>query len=201
MPRDPSPAAKWSQYLALRALVGLAYVLGVRVSLLIAATIGRLFFRIDRKHRRRSINHVRLAFPQWDDRRIENVARRSCQRFLQLAVEMIFMPRRIRKSNYERHLVRHDPISALDLFYAREPMVMAVGHFGNWEAAGYFFSLEGHAIAATARPLDVHPQRLSYINPCSARLDGQSHFIGLTRNGDLKLTRLRYDQALTYFEP
>jgi KDO2-lipid IV(A) lauroyltransferase len=132
----------------------LACCLGVRLSLMIAAGVGRLFFRLDRKHRVRSIGHVRLAFPEWDDARVVRVARRSCQRFLQLAVEMVFMPRTIGRANYERHLVRNDPLAALDMFRARQPMVLVTGHFGNWESIGYFFSLEGHAIAATARPLD-----------------------------------------------
>ena len=67
---------------------------------------------------------------------------------------MLFLPRNIVKDNYEEHLVRVDPLSALDMFYAREPMVLVTAHFGNWEAIGYFFSLEGHAFAATARPID-----------------------------------------------
>jgi Kdo2-lipid IVA lauroyltransferase/acyltransferase len=126
----------------------------VRLSLLVASGVGRVFFRLDRKHRLRSIDHVRLAFPDWHEDRVIGVARRSCQRFLQLAIEMVFMPRRITKSNYERHLVRNHSLSPQDMFYARQPMVLVTGHFGNWESAGYFISLEGHAIAAAARPLD-----------------------------------------------
>ncbi len=144
----------WSQYLTLRALVGAAQLIGVRGSLKVASAIGRAAFRLDRRHRQRAVRHVRLAFPQWDDGHVMEIARRSCERFAQLAVEMIFMPRRIRKDNYEEHLVRKDPLSALPMFKARVPMVLVTGHFGNWEAIGYFFSLEGHAIAATARPLD-----------------------------------------------
>ncbi len=64
------------------------------------------------------------------------------------------MPRRIHASNYETHLVRRNESRALDLFHAREPMLLVTGHFGNWEAIPYFLSLEGHAIAATVRPLD-----------------------------------------------
>ena len=154
MPRKQNPAATWSQYLALRAAVGLSYLLGVRVSILIATGVGRILFFFDRKHRRRALNNVRLAFPEWDDDRVTQVALKSCRRLAQLAVEMIFMPRRIRAENYEAHLVRRDPHRALDLFHARQPMVLLTGHFGTWEAIPYFFSLEGHAIAATVRPLD-----------------------------------------------
>ena len=154
MSRNQGPVVKWSQYLALRVAVGLSYLLGVRVCLLIAAGAGRVLFVLDRRHRRRAITQVRLAFGEWDERRVTWVARRSCQRFVQLVVEMVFMPRRIHAKNYERHLVRKDAFGAMDLFRAREPMLLLTGHFGNWEAIPYFFSLEGHAIAATVRPLD-----------------------------------------------
>jgi len=154
VPRKPSPAAKWSQYLALRAAVGLSYLLGVRLSLLIATGVGRILFFFDRKHRRRALTNVRFAFPEWDEDRVTRVALKSCRRLAQLAVEMILMPRRIRAENYESHLTRHDPNRAMDLFHARQPMVLLTGHFGTWEAIPYLFSLEGHAIAVTVRPLD-----------------------------------------------
>ena len=152
--RNQGPTVKWSQYLAFRAAVGLSYLLGVRVCLLIAAGVGRVLFLFDRRHRRRALDHVRFAFPHWDDGRVTRVARRSYQRLAQLAVEMLFMPRLIRAENYEAHLVRIDELGALELFRAREPMLLLTGHFGNWEAIPYFLSLEGHAIAATVRPLD-----------------------------------------------
>ena len=154
MSQNQGPVVKWSQYLAFRVVVGLTYLLGVRVSLWIAAGAGRLLFLGDRRHRRRSMAHVRLAFADWDERRVTRTACRSYQRIAQLAVETVFMPRRIRAANYERHLVRKGSDGALELLGAREPMVLLTGHFGNWESIPYFLSLEGHAIAATVRPLD-----------------------------------------------
>ncbi len=154
MSQNQGPAVKWSQYLAFRAAVGLSYLLGVRVCLLIAAGVGRSLFLLDRRHRRRALGHVRHAFPDWDEGRVTEVARRSYQRLAQLAVEMLFMPRRIRAENYETHLVRKNARGALDLLHAREPMLLVTGHFGNWEAMPYFLSLGGHAVAVTVRPLD-----------------------------------------------
>ncbi len=154
MSQNQGPLVKWSQYLAFRVVVGLTYLLGVRVSLLIAAGAGRLLFLCDRRHRRRSMEHVRLAFEQWDERRVTRTACRSYQRIAQLAVETVFMPRRIRAENYEKHLVRKGSDGTLELLRAREPMLLLTGHFGNWEAIPYFLSLEGHAIAVTVRPLD-----------------------------------------------
>ncbi len=154
MSKHQGQIATWSQYLALRAVMALACLAGLRLSLIVAAGLGRLYFCIDRRHRRRAINNLRLAFPEWDDNRLAEIARRSCEHFAQLAVEIIFLPRKIRADNYEKHLVRKDELSALDLFRARQPLMMVSGHFGNWEAVGHFFSVEGHAIGGVFRRLD-----------------------------------------------
>ena len=95
MARHQGPLANWSQYLAVRAAVGLACLTGVRASLRAASLLGRLGFLVDRRHRNRALDHVRLAFPEWDEQRVVRTARRSMQRFAQLLVEMIFLPRNI----------------------------------------------------------------------------------------------------------
>ncbi len=154
MSKNQGPVASWMQYLALRAFMALSYLAGLSVSLVVAAWAGRLFFRVDRRHRCRAMNHLRLAFPHWDDARRAEVARRSCEHFAQLAVEFIFLPVKVRADNYEKHLVRKDDLKALDLFHARQPVLLVSGHFGNWEAVGHFFSVEGHAVNGVFRPLD-----------------------------------------------
>ncbi|MEE8458654.1 MAG: hypothetical protein V3S08_02210, partial [Phycisphaerales bacterium] len=95
MARNQGPLANWSQYLAVRAAVGLAYLAGIRRSLKAARRLGSLGFVIDRRHRRRALDHLRLAFVTWDEDRVARTARRSFQRFVQLGVEMLFMPRNI----------------------------------------------------------------------------------------------------------
>lgn len=152
--RKTGPVARWAQYLALRAVAGVMSLIGVRLSLTAAACLGSLMFRFVRKHRQRAINHVRLAFPGWGAARRVEVAKQSFQFLAQLAVEAHFVPKRIDRRNYERHLVRKNPQPGLSMLFARQPMVMISGHLGNWEALGYLLSVEGHAIQAVARPLD-----------------------------------------------
>ena len=143
MARNQGALVNWLQYLPVRALVGLAYLAGVRQSLKAASGLGRLGFVLDRRHRQRALDHLRLAFPSWDEDRIVRTAQHSFQRFLQLGVEMLFMPRNITKDNYEEHLIRLDGLSALDMFYKREPMVLVTAHFGNWEAVGFVADQNG----------------------------------------------------------
>lgn len=154
MPRKKNMAVMWVQYLALRVVCAWAVLLGVGICLRLAAGVGRLIFRFDGRRRRRALDNLAIAFPQWTHKRRREVARRSVQAFAQLGVELLFLPRNVTRDNYEAHLIRHDPLGALPMFQARQPLIMAGGHFANWEAIGYFFSLEGHAIAGVARPID-----------------------------------------------
>ncbi len=154
-PHDKTrPLARWSQYLTLRVGAGVVSLLGVRLSLWLAAGVGSLLFRLDRKHRRRALNHVQLAYPAWSEAKRVAVAKRSFEFFTQLAIEVLFLPKRIHQGNFEQHLVRKNLEPGLAMLFARESMVMVSGHFGNWEALGYLLSVEGHAIQAVARPLD-----------------------------------------------
>jgi KDO2-lipid IV(A) lauroyltransferase len=152
--RKQSFITAWVPYLILRAFVGIVRLLGVRISLWIAAGIGRVFFFLDLKHRRRALEHLLIAFPEWDQSLRVAVARRSFANLVQLAVEIIFTPAKIHQGNYQRHLQRKNPEPGLSMLRERRPMLLVSGHFGNWEALGYLLAVEGHAITAVARPLD-----------------------------------------------
>lgn len=148
------PVIAWMQYLPLRFFVAVMRLLGVRCSLWLAGLASRGFYRLDRKHRERAHRHLRVAFPDWQDDEVERVARASCEGFCKLAVEMVFLPIRVHKGNFESHLQRTDEGDVRSMLRARQPMLLVAGHFGNWESIGYFISQEGFAMNAVARPLD-----------------------------------------------
>ncbi len=155
MVREPLPLWKQRlQFWPLRAGVALLRLAGPRISLWGAALAGSIFYRLSGRHRRRALRHLRLAFPDWEPARLDAAAKRSFQNFLQLAIEMVFMLLCIHRGNYEQHIERHDPIGCLPLLRERKAKLLVTGHLGNWEATGYFLSLEGHPLAAVARPLD-----------------------------------------------
>jgi len=144
----------WVPYLAVRAFALFFRLLGVRISLWLGAEFAKWAYRFNRKRRERVLNHLRIAFPEWDAKRANEVAKQSFIHLVQLVMEVIFTPVKIHQGNYETHLQRKNPEPGLSMLHARQPMLLVTGHFGNWEALGYLLAVEGHAISAVARPLD-----------------------------------------------
>ena len=141
-------------YLAARcAAMGLT-TLGIEASLRAAAAVGRQWFRLDKRHRLRAIDHVRRAFPDWPTSEVESLARQSFEYLAKLAVEVLNTPRLITRCNYETHLSRTNATEALTMLGEGRPAILVTGHFGSFEALAYMLALEGHTVHAVARPLD-----------------------------------------------
>jgi len=126
----------------------------VPIGLFVAAGVGRVLFVIAGKHRNRAINNIRMAFPEWGDEQVVVAARRSFMHFAQLMLEVLYVPSRIHRGNYEKHVTRKNHEPGLTMMYERKPIVVVTGHVGNFEAIGYLLALEGHPLNGVMRPMD-----------------------------------------------
>lgn len=154
MARDMSPLAMWSQYLAARTAVMGITCLDVRTNLHLAAAAGRGLFQVATKHRKRAIEHLRQAFPEWSDAQLESTAQQSFEYFAQLAIEVAYLPRLVHAGSVVTHCRIVDSDDGLALMNRREPTILVSGHFGNWEAPGLLFTAAGYKVSAVVRPLD-----------------------------------------------
>ena len=128
--------------------------LGIETNMQVAASAGRQWFRLDKRHRLRAIDHIRQAFPDWPTSRVESLARQSFEYLAKLAVEVLHTPRLITRRNYEAHLARTNADECLALLRQGRPAILVTGHFGSFEALAFMLALEGHPVHAVARPLD-----------------------------------------------
>ncbi|GJQ26710.1 MAG: hypothetical protein HBSAPP02_17420 [Phycisphaerae bacterium] len=107
-----------------------------------------------REHRNRAETHIRLAFPEWDTPRVEQIALASMQQIAMLAVEVLLAPRYITQWTWARHVCLGDLSGAIRELLARRGCIMITGHYGNWELLGYTLATLGFDIDAVMRPLD-----------------------------------------------
>ena len=122
----------------------IAAVVPLRFTWRLAEFLGRLWFRLDTRHRLIALNNLKLAWgDELTERERRNVARRN---FIHLARVILELPYIRRLTEYELDgFVAFDGLEHLDaaLKKGRGVLVMT-SHFGNWELMALAFSLLHH---------------------------------------------------------
>ncbi len=143
------------QYLALRLFAMFVHMFPVRMNYHTARLMGDIIYFFDRRHRHRAAEHLRRSFPEWDEKKIQRVARESMREMTYLGIEVLFTPRLITPYRWQRHVRLANMEETLRLLIERPSGVIFItGHFGNWEVVGYTMATLGFPTVSVARPLD-----------------------------------------------
>ena len=131
-----------------------AAMVPLRFTWRLADFLGRLWFRLDTRHRFIALNNLKLAWgDELTERERRNLARGN---FIHLARVVLELPciRRLTEDELDG-FVAFDGLEHLDaaLKKGRGVLVMT-SHFGNWELMALAFSLLHHPINIVIRPLD-----------------------------------------------
>jgi KDO2-lipid IV(A) lauroyltransferase len=156
MARSRSRLADYAVYLLVRVVICVVQALSWPAVLGLARTLAWLAYRFDRRHRLVAADNIRHAFPNLDDAGVDRLVRASYLHLTTMIVEMIRLPRVLRRSNlYD--LVQHDP-HELEVIRAwsvsGRPVLVLTGHFGNWEVLNYATGMVGYHGGIVARRLD-----------------------------------------------
>lgn len=122
-----------------------------------AVPLARAYAKLNKKRTRRAVEHLRVAFPEWDDVERERVAIAGYEHLFRLAVEFAYAPRLLTTDNWTRHVEVGPVAGAVQQIMNERPCVMITGHCGNWEVLGYTLGLLGFGMHALYRPLDLKP--------------------------------------------
>jgi KDO2-lipid IV(A) lauroyltransferase len=134
--------------------LGIAAIVPLRFTWRLAEVLGRLWFRLDARHRLIALNNLKLAWGgELTERERKNLASRN---FIHLARVILELPYIQRLTVDEMDgFVTFDGLEYLDaaLKKGRGVLVMT-SHFGNWELMALAFSLLHRPINIVIRPLD-----------------------------------------------
>lgn len=142
-------------YVIYRVLESFVLMIDVRTNYRIFRVLGDLWYRFDRCHRNRALEHLRRSFPDWDEAEYHRVARESMRNLLYLVMEMMFTPRLFKPGSWRRHGYLTKQSESIRLMIEQKvPLIHITGHFGNWEILAYTMSMGGFRTYVVARPLD-----------------------------------------------
>ena len=155
MAATQSTIVNWSQYLALRGVSGFIQCFNVEQNLHTAATIGSLFYKLNRGRRERTERNIALSFPDWSAEKVHQTAVKSMEHMFKLfMVESFVGARLITPSTWTTYLTLSDLRPLLNMLVHKQPAIFITGHCGNWELLGTAMSAIGYPFVALARPLD-----------------------------------------------
>ncbi|MFB3923006.1 MAG: lysophospholipid acyltransferase family protein [Terriglobia bacterium] len=119
----------------------------------VCAALAALIYRIWPRLRHVGLVNLRLAFPDWDDRRRRRVLRRLFRGFGRMLADFAHFPRWTRE-NIEK-LIIYDGFE--NFARAREQgkgVLFLTAHFGNWELSSFAHGLYGYPLNFIVRELD-----------------------------------------------
>ena len=139
-----------------RAASAVAAVLGRlprRACLAAGRGAGRLYSRLDRRHVAIAVENLRHAFPDWDERRRQRVARAVYAHLGQVLFDVLRLEGRPREEILAQ--VEFEGLEHLESARAAGRGVLFVAaHIGHWEIHAVAHSLAYGRVSVVARPLD-----------------------------------------------
>ncbi len=143
-------------YLAVRLWVMLVNCFPVRANLATARMLGRVWWRLSRRHRLLAMEHLRAALGgELTEGRLRRIAHASFLHWSQVyLVELALTQRLINLWSWARYVELGNLSGALRRLLAQRGAIMVTAHFGNFELLGYTIARLGLPIAALMRPLD-----------------------------------------------
>jgi KDO2-lipid IV(A) lauroyltransferase len=154
MARTTRPSlVHYIQYGLFRAVECLVSLLTWRASWFLGRAVGRLYYRIDARHRRVVRDNLRASNLHLDEAAILSLSLASFEHFGAL----LFTTLRMLRTTPEeiRRITRIEGQEHLDAAFGEGKGVIGLtGHIGNWELLALSLSLEGWKMAAIGRELD-----------------------------------------------
>lgn len=115
--------------------------------------LGRFGYRLDRKHRERTIANLRLAFPERSDAEIADLTLATFVHFGRVAADFMRSPAR----TDQEVLDSIEPLSIEPFLQAEsrgKGVIVITAHLGNWERFAHWSKALGREITVVARDAD-----------------------------------------------
>jgi KDO2-lipid IV(A) lauroyltransferase len=121
------------------------------LSLKIGRFIGIIFYKLDKKHRKHTLNNLKIAFPDKTEKELNDISIKFYKNLGMVFVE-IFRLNKYNAGNID-NFVEYNFDSVKNI-YKKQGVLLLTAHFGNWELLAKTFGLKGYRGNVLARPLD-----------------------------------------------
>ncbi len=126
-------------------------ILPFGLSLKVGRILGIIFYKVDKKHRKSTMNNLLTAFPNKNEEELRDISIGFYKNLGMVFVE-IFRLNRYNGNNIDKFVESN--FDSLKGIHKKKGILLLTAHFGNWELMAKTFALKGYPGNALARPLD-----------------------------------------------
>jgi len=146
--------ADYLVYLFVRLLICIVQATSVETCVFVARRLAYLFTYIMPVRRRLVHENLTLAFPELSRGERVDLIYKMWEHLFLLVVEVGHTIRRIHPTNWRDYIRLVDTETIGKILHHDRPLIMVTGHFGNFEAGGFFLGILGYPTYSVARTLD-----------------------------------------------
>lgn len=142
-------------YMVFRSFMLIVYILPIGLGTMLGRLTGRVFYLIDRYHRRIIKANISLVFgKEMDKKKIEILGRESCEYLAMNIVDLLKFNKIITPENYSKFLDIRGLTHLMQSIKRGKGTIAVMGHFGNFPLVRYLCYLNLPPKAAIIRKLD-----------------------------------------------
>ena len=146
-----NPIKDYLIYLGIRVLAIVVHMFDVETNLRTARFFGRLMWKYYHRGRERALANLQASFPEKDREWIVRTGKESFQQIAMLVMDLVFVPRLVKKHNW-RDYSRYKTVErAKWLMQEGRGLLLVAAHYGNFEIMGYLMGLFGFNVFSIAR--------------------------------------------------
>lgn len=150
-------------YILVRLIVAMLQMLSLEKAAALADGLAWLCSDVFKVRGRLVEDNLLHAFPEKTPAERHEIVRGMWRHLLRMLVEAAFAERKIHLNNWKDFVTLENEVPALRAMYEGRPVLLATGHLGNFEFAGYILGLIGIPAYSVARTLD-NPYLDHYLN-------------------------------------
>jgi len=153
-------ASAYSEFILVYCFYIFLNILPQKLSLKIGRLLGVLFYKIDKKHRKHTLNNLKIAFPDKSEKELNDISVKFYKNLGMVFVE-IFRLDKYNESNIDYFVESN--FESIKNIYGKQGILLLTAHFGNWELLAKTFGLKGYKGSVLARPLDnIYIEKILY---------------------------------------
>lgn len=147
-------------------------------------------FKLDKKHRERTMANLAMAFPDWSSEKVEETALEVYRHFGRVTADVMRTPLRTVEEVNSAEVIGREHLESA--YKAGKGVLIVTAHYGNWERFAHWFTVNGYTLNVVARDANqgAVTQKINHIRNLAgaevlSRGNAARAILGKLKTGDL----------------